>query len=109
MPSSSVCSSPQRLVYDGARCAARKRAASDGVAVAEAEAGLAVADERDRAAGPAELVALEAQQVPVAMVGGDDVAQAADAGHHLARAIVVVDDLVGDHRAPVGAPRGGRR
>src|SRR6185436_19899962 len=50
----------------------RERPTRDGVPVAEAEPGLAIARQGDRAAGTAQLVALEAQQVPMAVVGRDD-------------------------------------
>ena len=63
------------------RRAGGQPATAGAVAVAEAEPGLAVPDERDRAAGPTELISLEAQQVPVAVVGRDDVSQPVDAPH----------------------------
>ena len=55
------------------------------------------------AAGAAELVAVEAEQVPVPMVGRHDVAQLADVRNDLLRLAVVYDHLVGDHRRLVGS------
>ena len=74
----------------------------DRVAVAEAEPRLPVVDERLVAAGPAELVPLEPEEVPVPMVARAHVAELADG--RLARRGTVVgrDHLVGAH-ADAGA------
>ena len=61
--------------------------AADAVAVAEAEAGLAVAPDRPRAAAAAQLVALEADVVPVPVVAVHDVAHGADAADAARRAV----------------------
>ena len=74
-----VCSRPQRLGRPGAARACRQRAARrrcSGRRGRSRSCGRATSG--DGAAGPAQLVALEAQQVPVAVVGRDDVAQPAD-------------------------------
>ena len=74
---------PAARRVDAWRRARGERAVGDRVAVAEAEAGLAVAHAATRSRRAAQLVALEAEQVPVPVVGRDDVAQPADAAHDL--------------------------
>ena len=83
---------------DGARRCGRKAAPGGRVAIAEAEAGLAIPHRRGAPAGPAQLVAVEAEQVPVAVVGRDDVAELGRSGDHLLRRSVALDHLVGVHR-----------
>jgi hypothetical protein len=72
--------------------------AADRIAVAEAEAALAVADQHAGAAGASQRIALEVDQVPVLMVHRMHVAQMPDAGHRLRRRLRVRHHLVGDHR-----------
>ena len=83
---------------DGAGRCARKAAPGGRVAIAEAETGLAIPYRRGAPAGPAQLVAVEAEQVPVAVVWRDDVAELSRSGDHLLRRSVALDHLVGVHR-----------
>ena len=72
-----------------------------GVAVAQAEARLAVADDRGSVPGTTQLVVVEPEQVPVPVVGRDHVADLAGTGDHLHRRAVAFDQLIRHHRARV--------